>query len=44
MNLLWVAVLTALVLVERLVTRPWLRHAVGAGAVLGAGVLLARVF
>ena len=44
MNLRWVAVLTALVLAERLVTRPWVRHAVGAGALLGACLLLARVF
>jgi len=44
MNLLWVAALTALVLVERFVSRPWLRHAVGVGAVVGAGVLLVRAF
>jgi len=42
MNLLWVAAITALVLVERLVTRPWLRHAIGALAIVAGCVLLAQ--
>jgi predicted metal-binding membrane protein len=42
MNLLWVAAITALVLAERLVARPWLRHAIGGIAVVAGCVLLAR--
>jgi predicted metal-binding membrane protein len=42
MNLLWVAAITALVLVERLVARPWLRHAIGALAIVAGCVLLAQ--
>jgi predicted metal-binding membrane protein len=45
MNLLWVAVIAALVFAEKVIARGrWLRDLIGAVAVIGAGVLLAGAF
>jgi len=45
MNLLWVAAITALVLVEKVFVRgAWMRHAIGVACVLAAGVMVAGRF